>query len=68
MRTAFLGGDHFSGGGEALSMGGQWVAALPSFAILLVWIAVAGCWPGGCSAGNPGTANVQYEMSINMRK
>ncbi|MFF3443475.1 ABC transporter permease [Streptosporangium sp. NPDC002721] len=41
-RTAFLGGDHVSGGGEALSMGGQWVAALPSFAILLAWIAVAG--------------------------
>jgi len=41
-RTAFLGGDHISGGGEALSMGGQWVAALPSFAILLGWLVVAG--------------------------
>ncbi|MEU8201631.1 ABC transporter permease [Streptosporangium sp. NPDC049046] len=41
-RTAFLGGDHISGGGEALSTGGQWVAALPSFGILLAWIAVAG--------------------------
>ncbi|MEU8384638.1 ABC transporter permease [Streptosporangium sp. NPDC048865] len=42
-RTAFLGGDHVSGGGgEALSMGGQWAATLPSFAILLAWIAVAG--------------------------
>ncbi len=41
-RTAFLGGDHIHGGGAALSMGGQWAAALPSFAILLVWIAAAG--------------------------
>ncbi|MGC5012737.1 ABC transporter permease [Streptosporangium sp. DT93] len=41
-RTALLGGDHVSGGGEALSTGGQWAAALPSFAILLLWIAVAG--------------------------
>ncbi|MER5648833.1 ABC transporter permease [Streptosporangium sp. NPDC002524] len=41
-RTAFLGGDHVSGGGEALSVGGQWVAALPSFAILLGWLVVAG--------------------------
>jgi ABC-2 type transport system permease protein len=42
MRTAFLGQDHFSGSGEALSMAGQWVAALPSLGILLAWIAVAG--------------------------
>ena len=41
MRTAFLGADHFSGSGEALSMAGQWAAALPSLGILLAWIAVA---------------------------
>ncbi|OUC85453.1 ABC transporter permease [Streptosporangium minutum] len=41
MRTAFLGADHVSGSGEALSMGGQWVAALPSLGILLAWVAVA---------------------------
>ncbi|MGW4421297.1 ABC transporter permease [Streptosporangium sp. NPDC004631] len=42
MRTAFLGGDHFSGGGgEALTGVGQWTAALPSIGILLAWIAVA---------------------------
>ncbi|WP_436759615.1 ABC transporter permease [Streptosporangium sp. V21-05] len=41
-RTAFLGGDHISGGGAALSVGGQWVAALPSFGILLGWLVVAG--------------------------
>ncbi|MDP9860785.1 MULTISPECIES: ABC transporter permease [Streptosporangium] len=41
MRTAFLGTDHISGGGEALSMAGQWMAALPSFGLLLAWIAVA---------------------------
>ncbi|GAA2885377.1 ABC transporter permease [Streptosporangium fragile] len=42
MRTAFLGGDHVSGDGAALSMAGQWLTALPSFAVLLIWIAVAG--------------------------
>ncbi|MEU0479931.1 ABC transporter permease [Streptosporangium sp. NPDC006013] len=42
VRTAFLGGDHVSGGGEALSTAGQWAAALPSLAMLLAWIAVAG--------------------------
>ncbi|WP_449062221.1 ABC transporter permease [Planomonospora algeriensis] len=42
MRTGFLGADHFSSGGEALDMAGQWVAALPSIGIMVVWIGVTG--------------------------
>ncbi|MFF5211340.1 ABC transporter permease [Streptosporangium sp. NPDC000396] len=41
MRTAFLGTDHFSGSGEALTMVQQWTGALPSIGILLAWIVVA---------------------------
>ncbi|MBB2909943.1 ABC-2 type transport system permease protein [Streptosporangium becharense] len=41
MRTAFLGGDHVSGNGEALGTAAQWVEVLPSLGILVAWIAVA---------------------------
>jgi ABC-type multidrug transport system, permease component len=41
MRTAFLGADHIGGLGERLTVGEQWVAALPSFGILLGWLVVA---------------------------
>lgn len=40
-RTAFLGADHISGLGEPLTIGEQWLAALPSLGVLLVWLAVA---------------------------
>ncbi len=40
-RTAFLGGDHIGGLGERLTVGEQWVAALPSLGILLGWLVVA---------------------------
>ncbi|MEV7005976.1 ABC transporter permease [Streptosporangium sp. NPDC051022] len=41
MRSAFLGADHFSGDGRALSMLEQWTGALPSVGLLLLWIAGA---------------------------
>ncbi len=40
MRSAFLGADHFSTGGQALTTVEQWTAALPSIGLLLAWIAV----------------------------
>ncbi|MCG5220975.1 ABC transporter permease [Streptosporangium sp. KLBMP 9127] len=40
MRTAYVGRDFFDYGGQVMGMGEQWVAALPSIGILLVWIAV----------------------------
>ncbi|WP_271216592.1 ABC transporter permease [Streptosporangium carneum] len=41
MRSAYLGADHFSSGGGALSTLEQWTGALPSLGLLLAWI-VAG--------------------------
>ncbi|MFI7532932.1 ABC transporter permease [Streptosporangium sp. NPDC049376] len=46
MRSAFLGSDHYSGSGRALSVLEQWTGALPSFGILIVWIAVTALLAG----------------------
>ncbi|MFD0884276.1 ABC transporter permease [Streptosporangium algeriense] len=40
MRSAFLGADHYTGSGRALSALEQWTGALPSFGILIGWVAV----------------------------
>ncbi|MBG0828341.1 ABC transporter permease [Planomonospora sp. ID67723] len=40
MRTGFLGANHFTGGGEKLTMVEQWVGALPSIGIMLGWIVI----------------------------
>ncbi|SDQ94537.1 ABC transporter permease [Thermostaphylospora chromogena] len=41
MRTAYLGRDFVGGEGEPLGFAEQWVAALPSFGVLLAWGVVA---------------------------